>query len=87
MFNIGLRRKWKRIDDHLRKALLELENTNGPIEAAEMLDFLDHNEFGLACDQLEWICKDQDLTISALAENEINDAKRLMGYFATATEG
>ena len=72
-------RRWERIDRCLRSAIEVLESENGPIDIASVLDFLRNNELGLAYDELKSICDELDLNVSAVAETEIKEAKRLMG--------
>jgi hypothetical protein len=70
----------------LKAVIGELEKENGPIDWKSAHHFMGVGEYGLACEMIELITNDQDIFVSKKADDQMNDAKRLMGMFPKKNE-
>jgi hypothetical protein len=85
MIDPHLLRSWKRTESYLQEALALVSRVAVPRSQdtlAEVADFIEHNELGLACDWLESIAKEDHwesvavLKLLALAEASMGRADR-----------
>lgn len=78
MTSLELQLLWRTLGKKLTAAL-DLERSRISLEQAEIVaDFIDHNEFGLAHDQLVDALADLSLAPEASTETLLNEARQLM---------
>lgn len=78
MTSLKLRLIWRTLGKKLTEAL-DIERSRIGLEQAEIVaDFIDHNEFRLAHDQLVDALEDLNLVPTTGAETLLNEARRLM---------
>ena len=85
-FKKSRNRKFRKARQALEQAMLESDKVNGPGDWAGVTHFLSVGEYELAVEQFEWAVMDQDLRSSKAADDQLNDAKRMLGLFQASTK-
>lgn len=71
-----LHAKWERIEGHLRAVLAQVNI--GDADNAQVKEFLDHNEFGVAFEWIVNVMADRDLAIPSDARQHLAAASTEM---------